>query len=301
MRVIPIVRTPSTKWRTPSAFLDVLCTWRTSFCARRPKFSCPEVPLSYCLITRTSSIRWLQRPSWWRQRHWVQGWWKHTRRESKTRRGFEVQVGERGQNVNTYFVVSLKKARNQPKPRQKPYNSTLIYNSKKYCTIITIICSKQSLNSFDRAFFFSTAGAYAQSGKPETWKLPAPYVSLAPLFFFFPPLPTMPVPTYPRDRSSCMSENGPKDPRFQISGGTLRYNPERDALFPYVYKISTHALVHSHKYIKNILIHVVDTSIDARIKRAEFEKTLSVPLGPNGNMNNYGQFAVLNLIWVFCF
>jgi hypothetical protein len=111
----------------------------------------------------------------------------------------------------------------------------------------------------------------------------------------------MSVPIYPRDRSSCMGEDGPKDLRFRISGGTLLHNPERDALFPYVYKISTHALVHSPEYVKSILIHIVDISIDARVKRAKFEKTLSVPLGPNGNMNNYGRFPKLNTISVFFF
>ena len=77
---------------------------------------------------------------------------------------------------------------------------------------------------------------------------------------------------------------------FQIPGGILQYNPERDARFPYIYEIPTHALVHSPEYIKKILIHVVDTSIEARIGHARFEKSLSVPLGPNANMDNHGRF-----------
>lgn len=83
------------------------------------------------------------------------------------------------------------------------------------------------------------------------------------------------------------------DHGFQIPGGTLLYNPERDARFPYIYEIPTHALVHSPEYIKKILIHVVDTSIEAHVACATFEKTLSVPLGPNANMDTHGQFANL--------
>lgn len=96
--------------------------------------------------------------------------------------------------------------------------------------------------------------------------------------------------TYPADRALCMSKNGPTDCRFRIPGGTLQYNQERDARFPYIYKVMTHTLVHSPEHIKTILIHVVDTSIDARVARAKFAKTLRVPLGPDSIMNNYGQF-----------
>ena len=90
-----------------------------------------------------------------------------------------------------------------------------------------------------------------------------------------------------------MSKDGPVDPRFRIQGGTLRYNPERDARFPYLYEVPTHVLVHSPEYFKTILLRVVDTSIDAREARAKYEKTLSVPLGPNSNMENYGPSAIL--------
>ena len=85
-----------------------------------------------------------------------------------------------------------------------------------------------------------------------------------------------------------MTKDGPVDHRFQILGGTLKYNTKRDARFPYLYEIPTHALVHNPKYIKTILIHVVDTSVEALVTRAKFEKTLSVPLGPNAVMDNYG-------------
>ena len=37
-----------------------------------------------------------------------------------------------------------------------------------------------------------------------------------------------------------------------------------------------------------ILIHIVDTSREARIERAKFDNTLSVPLGPNALMEEYG-------------
>lgn len=109
----------------------------------------------------------------------------------------------------------------------------------------------------------------------------------------------MPAPTYPRDRSECMRRDGPIDRRFQVPGGILLYKPERDSRFPYIYKIPTHALVHTPEYIKTILIHVVDTSIKARIERAKFEKTLSVPLGPNANMDNNGALA--NIIFSFIY
>ena len=100
----------------------------------------------------------------------------------------------------------------------------------------------------------------------------------------------MSAPTYPIDRMSCMTNDGPTDRRFQIRGGKLLYNAERDARFPYIYEIKTHALVHSPQQIRTILIHVVDTSYDARVECATFAKTLSVPLGPDSIMDNYGQF-----------
>ena len=95
--------------------------------------------------------------------------------------------------------------------------------------------------------------------------------------------------TYPSDLSTCMSPEGPSDPRFCIPGGVLLYHPQRDARFPYLYRLSTHALVHSPDHIKTILIRVVDTSVNARIDRAQFDKKLSVPLGPNALMNEYGM------------
>ena len=87
-----------------------------------------------------------------------------------------------------------------------------------------------------------------------------------------------------------MTNDGPTDRRFRIPGGILQYQPERDARFPYIYEIATHALVHALDQVNTIWIHVVDTSMDARIARARFEKTLSVPLGPNAFMDNRGQY-----------
>ena len=103
---------------------------------------------------------------------------------------------------------------------------------------------------------------------------------------------------YPIDCSSCMTEDGPEDDRFQIPGGTLLYNAGRDERFPYIYKLTTHALVHAPEFIKTILVHIVDTSIEERIRQAKFIKTLSVPLGPDAIMNNYGPFHNLNLLFI---
>ena len=102
-------------------------------------------------------------------------------------------------------------------------------------------------------------------------------------------------PRYPRDGSAYMNEDGPTDPQFQIPNGKLLYNAKCDAHFPYIYEIPTHTQVHSPQHIKKILIHIVDTSEEARITRAEFEKTLSVPLGPNNLMEKYGQYIQLLL------
>jgi hypothetical protein len=107
---------------------------------------------------------------------------------------------------------------------------------------------------------------------------------------------TPPFRVYPNDRSICMTKDGPIDHRFRIPGGTLRYNAERDARFPYIFQVKTHTLVRS-EYFKTIWVHVVDTSIDARVARANFEKTLSVPLGPNCDMDHYGWSS--NLIRSF--
>jgi hypothetical protein len=98
----------------------------------------------------------------------------------------------------------------------------------------------------------------------------------------------MPAP-HLTDCSACMNRDGPSDHRYQVPGGTLSYSPKRDARFPYLYAVPAHALVHSPEYITKILVHVVDTSIDARVARAKFEKTLSVPLGPNALMASHGS------------
>jgi hypothetical protein len=92
----------------------------------------------------------------------------------------------------------------------------------------------------------------------------------------------------PTNTSLCMSQQGPSDSRFQIPGGALLYHPQRDARFPYLYRISSHALVPSNVRFNTILIRIVDTSMDARTRSAQFNETLSVPLGPDAQMDNYG-------------
>lgn len=94
---------------------------------------------------------------------------------------------------------------------------------------------------------------------------------------------------YPIDRTTCMNEEGPSDPRFRVHGGRLQYHPMRDSRFPYLYSVPTHALVHSPQYIKTILVHIVNTSCEARIECAKFDCTLSVPLGPNALMKEHGM------------
>jgi hypothetical protein len=76
--------------------------------------------------------------------------------------------------------------------------------------------------------------------------------------------------TYPIDRTTHMNEDGPSDHRFRVQGGTLLYNPKRDARFPYLYCVPSHAL-HSPQYIKKILLNIVDTSREARIEHAKFD------------------------------
>ena len=95
--------------------------------------------------------------------------------------------------------------------------------------------------------------------------------------------------SYPIDCSTHMNKEGPSDPRFRVLGGDLQYLPMRDSRFPYIYSLQTHSLVHLTQYIKKILIHIVDTSCEARIERAKFDNTLSIPLGPNALMNEYGM------------
>lgn len=94
---------------------------------------------------------------------------------------------------------------------------------------------------------------------------------------------------YPQDSLAYMNVDGPRDGRFRISNGTLIYNDKRDARFPYIYEIQTHAQVHS-PLIEKILIYVVDTSEEARIRHAKFANTLSVPLGPDYLMEEYGLY-----------
>ena len=112
--------------------------------------------------------------------------------------------------------------------------------------------------------------------KDFSFLFPSPSLKKKKQSTYIPPHIVMPA-TYPTDRSDFMSPEGPSDTRFRIQEGVLLYHPKRDARFPYIYRISSHALVHSPAHIRIILIRVVDTSIDARISRAQFDKTLSLP------------------------
>lgn len=93
---------------------------------------------------------------------------------------------------------------------------------------------------------------------------------------------------YPTDRSVCMNCNSPTNHHYQVSGGELQYSKECDTHFPYLYAMQAHTLIHSSKYIKKILVHIVDTSINAHVACFKFAKTLSVPLGPDALMETYG-------------
>ena len=133
------------------------------------------------------------------------------------------------------------------------------------------------------------------------------YIVLKCRFFFssFPPYqflltPTFlfKMPSYPMDCTTFMSKDGPSNPKFRIPGGCLQYLPTRDSHFPYLYSLPTHALIH-FTHIKKILIHIVDTSCQARIERAKFDHTLSVPLGPNKLMKEYGTSYFIYLSFNF--
>ena len=101
---------------------------------------------------------------------------------------------------------------------------------------------------------------------------------------------------YPKDRTKTMREDGSIDPRYKIAGGTLLYNPERDARLPCLYSFNAHSQVHD-KRLSKILIHIVNTSIKARVERAKFHKTLEVPLGLNALMDSYGMSLYFFLLF----
>lgn len=94
--------------------------------------------------------------------------------------------------------------------------------------------------------------------------------------------------SYPVDCTTSMNEEGPSNPRFRVHSGCLQYLPAQDSRFPFLYSVPTHSLVHLPLYIKKILIHIVDTSSEACMECAKFNHTLSVPLGPNALMKEYG-------------
>lgn len=102
---------------------------------------------------------------------------------------------------------------------------------------------------------------------------------------------------YPIDRATCMNIEGPSDPRFQVHNGILQYLPTRDSRFPYLYSVPSHSLVHSPQHFSKILVYISNTSLEARINRAKFDHTLSVPLGPNALMKEYGKSIFYMLIF----
>ncbi|KIJ89475.1 hypothetical protein K443DRAFT_117939 [Laccaria amethystina LaAM-08-1] len=84
----------------------------------------------------------------------------------------------------------------------------------------------------------------------------------------------------------------PSDPLKIVKNGTLWYHKNRDARFPYLYKVETHPLVHNTDVIKHIYVYVEDTRSSAmRVKRL-FEKDLKVPLGPDKTMAGHGLFEL---------
>jgi hypothetical protein len=108
-------------------------------------------------------------------------------------------------------------------------------------------------------------------------------------------------PNFPSSGSALMNQEGPANPLFRILNGKLLYHPMRNARFPYIYEIPTHAQVHAPQHIRKILIHVVDTSEKARIARANFDNSLLVPLGPNDLMIKYGQYIPTTILLALTF
>jgi hypothetical protein len=93
---------------------------------------------------------------------------------------------------------------------------------------------------------------------------------------------------YPLDKKQFMAQT-PSDPLKIVKNGTLWYHKNRDARFPYLYKVETHPLVHNTDVIKHIYVYVEDTRSSAmRVKRL-FEKDLKVPLGPDKTMAGHGM------------
>jgi hypothetical protein len=93
---------------------------------------------------------------------------------------------------------------------------------------------------------------------------------------------------YPFDKKAFMAQT-PSDPLKIVKDGTLCYHNNRDARFPYLYKVESHPLVHNSDVIKHIYVYVEDTrSAAMRVKRL-FEKDLKVPLGPDKTMASHGM------------
>jgi len=63
---------------------------------------------------------------------------------------------------------------------------------------------------------------------------------------------------YPLDKKAFMAQ-APSDLLKVIKDGTLCYHNNRNACFPYLYKVESHPLVHNTDVIKHIYVYVEDT------------------------------------------
>jgi hypothetical protein len=99
---------------------------------------------------------------------------------------------------------------------------------------------------------------------------------------------------YPLDKKQFMAQN-PSDPLKIVKNGTLCYNKNRDARFPYLYKVESHPLVHNTDVIKHIYVYVEDTGTTAMRAKRLFEKDLKVPLGPDKTMAGHGMQIKLSM------
>ncbi|KAF9522808.1 hypothetical protein CPB83DRAFT_727186, partial [Crepidotus variabilis] len=89
-----------------------------------------------------------------------------------------------------------------------------------------------------------------------------------------------------------MSLTGPSDKLFTVPDGTLRVHPNRDARFPYLYKVHNHPLVRADPAIQQVFVFVIDTSPSALKQLLDFEDSLTVPLGPDASMEDLGLFEL---------
>ena len=98
---------------------------------------------------------------------------------------------------------------------------------------------------------------------------------------------------YPPDSKAFMNTIQPPDSRFIVPDGQLIVLERRDERFPYIYRLKTHPhpllppVVVEH--IKETWVHIVDPSPEAQRRRFEFEKNLTIPIGPDDLMPQLGS------------